>query len=77
MPLGITLARAEIMDWVPGSHASTFGVTCVCIEAALATMVVLESEAIRNAGSRRRPHDEATERSGKNYPMVEDAAVGR
>src|SRR5215467_11038428 len=49
MPLGVTLARASIMDWVPGSHASTFGGNPVCIEAALATMDVLESEAIKNA----------------------------
>ncbi len=49
MPLGIMLSRAEIMDWVPGSHASTFGGNPVCIEAALATMDVLEREAIHNA----------------------------
>ncbi|HKF20394.1 MAG TPA: acetyl ornithine aminotransferase family protein [Candidatus Angelobacter sp.] len=50
MPLGITLTKAEIMDWVPGSHASTFGGNPVCIEAALATMNVLEREGIHNAG---------------------------
>jgi 4-aminobutyrate aminotransferase len=49
MPLGVTISRAEIMDWVPGSHASTFGGNPVCIEAALATLNVLEREAIRNA----------------------------
>jgi 4-aminobutyrate aminotransferase len=49
MPLGITLARAEIMDWVPGSHASTFGGNPICIEAALATLDVLERDAMRNA----------------------------
>jgi 4-aminobutyrate aminotransferase len=49
MPLGITLARAEIMDWVPGSHASTFGGNPICIAAALATMDVLEREGIGNA----------------------------
>ena len=49
MPLGVALARAEIMDWVPGSHASTFGGNPVCIEAALATMNVLEREGIQNA----------------------------
>src|SRR5215472_17150110 len=49
MPLGITLTRADIMDWVPGSHASTFGGNPVCIEAALATMNVLERDGIRNA----------------------------
>jgi 4-aminobutyrate aminotransferase len=50
MPLGICMARAEIMDWVPGSHASTFGGNPVAIAAALATMNVLEREAIANAG---------------------------
>jgi 4-aminobutyrate aminotransferase len=49
MPLGVTVARAEIMDWVPGSHASTFGGNPVCIEAALATLNVLEREAMHNA----------------------------
>jgi 4-aminobutyrate aminotransferase len=50
MPLGITMSKAEIMDWVPGSHASTFGGNPVCIAAALATMNVIESEDLmRNA----------------------------
>lgn len=49
MPLGVTIAKAEIMDWVPGSHASTFGGNPVCIAAALATMDVLERSAIKNA----------------------------
>ena len=49
MPLGIMMAKAEIMDWVPGSHASTFGGNPVRIAAALATMDVLEREGIKNA----------------------------
>jgi 4-aminobutyrate aminotransferase len=44
MPLGVTLTRAEIMDWVPGSHASTFGGNPICIAAALATLDVIEKE---------------------------------
>jgi 4-aminobutyrate aminotransferase len=44
MPLGVTMTRAEIMDWVPGSHASTFGGNPVCIAAALATLEVIEKE---------------------------------
>jgi 4-aminobutyrate aminotransferase len=51
MPLGICMTRAEIMDWVPGSHASTFGGNPVAIAAALATMDVLEREGIANAAS--------------------------
>ena len=50
MPLGVCMSRADIMDWVPGSHASTFGGNPVSIAAALATMNVLEREAIANAG---------------------------
>jgi 4-aminobutyrate aminotransferase len=50
MPLSIVLTKAEIMDWVPGSHASTFGGNPVCIAAALATLGVIEREhLLRNA----------------------------
>jgi 4-aminobutyrate aminotransferase len=50
MPLGVVISRAEIMDWVPGSHASTFGGNPVCIAAALATLDVIEKEGLlRNA----------------------------
>jgi 4-aminobutyrate aminotransferase len=51
MPLGICMSRAEIMDWKPGSHASTFGGNPVAIAAALATMDILEREGIRNAAT--------------------------
>src|SRR6516164_4715037 len=44
MPLGVTMTKAEIMDWVPGSHASTFGGNPVAIAAALATLDVIEKE---------------------------------
>ena len=57
MPLGITVSKAEVMDWVPGSHASTFGGNPVCIAAALATMDVLESEGHRQRGDGGRTHD--------------------
>src|SRR5579883_3496505 len=49
MPLGVCMTRAEIMDWVPGSHASTFGGNPVSIAAALATMDIIEREAMGNA----------------------------
>jgi len=49
MPLGICMTRAEIMDWAPGSHASTFGGNPISIAAALATMDILEREGIANA----------------------------
>ena len=49
MPLSATIARASVMDWKPGSHASTFGGNPVCIAAALATMDLLETQYIENA----------------------------
>jgi 4-aminobutyrate aminotransferase len=49
MPLGITVARAELMDWGPGAHASTFGGNPVCCAAALETIRLLEEQYIANA----------------------------
>jgi 4-aminobutyrate aminotransferase len=49
MPLSVCMSKAHIMDWPPGSHASTFGGNPVCIAAAIATMDVLERGAIANA----------------------------
>ena len=49
MPLGVCMSRAEIMDWVTGSHASTYGGNPVSIAAALATIDIIEREAMGNA----------------------------
>ncbi len=43
------IARAEIMNWPPGAHASTFGGNPVAVAAALATIELLENELIANA----------------------------
>jgi 4-aminobutyrate aminotransferase len=50
MPLGVCMSRAEIMDWAPGSHASTFGGNPVSIAAAIATLDILSREGMANAG---------------------------
>ena len=49
MPLSVCMAKAEIMDWVPGSHASTFGGNPVAIAAALTTLDIIEREGLANA----------------------------
>jgi 4-aminobutyrate aminotransferase len=51
MPLGATVARAEIMDWEAGSHASTFGGNPVSCRAALATIQLLEDQLMDNAAA--------------------------
>ena len=38
LPLGVTAARADLMTWPPGTHASTFGGNPVSCAAALATL---------------------------------------
>ena len=49
LPLGACVSRAGIMDWEPGSHASTFAGNPVCCAAALKTIELLESGFIENA----------------------------
>jgi 4-aminobutyrate aminotransferase len=49
MPLGVCCARAEVMDWPPGAHASTFGGNPVSCAAALATIKLLRESLVANA----------------------------
>jgi len=44
VPIGATIARASIMDWEPGSHASTFGGNLMACAAALASLELLEKQ---------------------------------
>lgn len=46
LPLGVMASRAEIQDWTPGSHASTFGGNPVSCAAALAVLDIIESEGL-------------------------------
>jgi 4-aminobutyrate aminotransferase len=49
MPLSATVTRADVMDWKPGQHASTFGGNPVAVSAALATIELLEDSLMENA----------------------------
>jgi 4-aminobutyrate aminotransferase len=51
LPLGATVARADLMRWNPGAHASTFGGNPVAIAASLATIELLEESLIANAAA--------------------------
>jgi len=44
LPLGATIAKAKIMDWVGGSHASTFGGNPLSCVAASAVIDVIKGE---------------------------------
>jgi 4-aminobutyrate aminotransferase len=50
MPLGATIAKSKIMDWVAGSHASTFGGNPVsCAAAAAVIDIIKEEKLLENA----------------------------
>ncbi len=49
LPLGACVARADLMDWKKGAHASTFGGNPVAIAAALKTIELLQRELVANA----------------------------
>ena len=51
LPLGVTCARADMMAWPPGAHASTFGGNPVACAAALATIELLKGRYVANAAS--------------------------
>ncbi|UCF92644.1 MAG: acetyl ornithine aminotransferase family protein [Desulfobacterales bacterium] len=49
LPLGAMVARADIMNWEAGSHASTFGGNPLSCQAAMATIALLEKNLMKNA----------------------------
>jgi 4-aminobutyrate aminotransferase len=51
LPLGVTCARADIMTWPPGAHASTFGGNPVSCAAANATIELLQDGLVANAAA--------------------------
>ena len=51
LPLGVTCARADVMSWPPGAHASTFGGNPVSCAAANATIRLLKEGLVANAAA--------------------------
>jgi 4-aminobutyrate aminotransferase len=51
LPLGVTCARADVMTWPPGAHASTFGGNPVACAAALTTIRLLREQYVQNAAT--------------------------
>jgi 4-aminobutyrate aminotransferase len=51
LPLGVTCARADVMTWPPGAHASTFGGNPVSCAAASATITLLKDGLVANAAT--------------------------
>jgi 4-aminobutyrate aminotransferase len=73
MPLGVMASRAEIQDWTPGSHASTFGGNPVCCAAALAVIDIIKTEKLLENAQKQGGY--IKERLGEmmeTHPMIGD-----
>ena len=72
LPLGVAVARADLMRWPAGAHASTFGGNPVSCAAALATIGLLKSELMANAATVGAHLKAGLEGLMKTRPMIGD-----
>ncbi len=72
LPLGVTCARADIMSWPPGAHASTFGGNPVSCAAATATIGLLKQGLVANAASVGAHLVEGLRELQRKHPLIGD-----
>ncbi len=72
LPLSATVASEKIMNWLPGSHASTFGGNPVSCQAALTTIKLLEDGLIDNAAKQGAYIMNELKRLERTYPIIGD-----
>lgn len=72
MPVSAMVARADVMDWKPGAHASTFGGNPVAVAAAVATVELLEQELVANAANIGGYMKERMQTWTRRFPIVGD-----
>jgi 4-aminobutyrate aminotransferase len=72
LPLGVTCARAEVMSWPPGAHASTFGGNPVACAAALVTIRLLREQYVQNAAAMGSHFQEGLRALQGKHPIVGD-----
>ena len=72
LPIGACVARADLMNWKPGAHASTFGGNPVCITAALKTIELLEGGLVKNSAEVGAYLKSGLERLQKKYDCIGD-----
>ena len=73
MPLGAIVAKADVMDWPSGSHASTFGGNPVSCRAALTTIELLQRGYIANADQRGIELREGLRRMAREFDCLSNA----
>jgi 4-aminobutyrate aminotransferase len=74
LPLGVTVARADVMDWEPGSHVSTLGGNPLACVSALAVLeVIREEHLLENATKQGRYMLRRLEELVEKYPILGEA----
>ncbi|HYG09564.1 MAG TPA: acetyl ornithine aminotransferase family protein [Pyrinomonadaceae bacterium] len=72
LPVGACVARADLMDWKPGAHASTFGGNPVALAAALKTIELLEDGLVSNSAEVGAYLKEGLERLKQKHDCIGD-----
>ena len=73
LPLGVMASKAEIQDWTPGSHASTFGGNPVSCAAALAVLDIIKTDRLlENATEQGGYIKKRLEEMKETHPMIGD-----
>src|SRR5215212_2807417 len=72
IPMGACVARADLMDWKPGAHASTFGGNPVALAAALKTIELLEGGLVRNSAEVGAYLQDGLRRLARKYDCIGD-----
>ncbi len=72
MPIGVCTARADVMTWHKGAHASTFGGNPVAIAAALKTIDLLQGGLTENAANVGAYLKEGLEKIKAKYDCIGD-----
>jgi 4-aminobutyrate aminotransferase len=72
LPLGAIVARAQVMDWPSGSHASTFGGNPVACAAAIETLRLVQTRYRANAERRGAELRAALTEMAQRHPHIRE-----
>jgi 4-aminobutyrate aminotransferase len=72
LPMGVTIARDEVMDWPIGAHSNTFGGNPVACAAALATIGLVQSGLMQNAADVGHYLHERLKELAQRHPLIGD-----
>lgn len=72
LPMGLTVAREDVMDWPTGAHSNTFGGNPVACAAALATIKLVREGLMQNAGDVGEYMQAQLKQLAQRHPLIGD-----